>query len=204
MKNEQEYIKDLSEIRSMMERSSKFLSLTGWSGIMAGIYALAGAYFAFEISGGFPYRSLDNRAFSSNMLSLVLLGILVLVLAVGTAIFLSFRKAQKEGEKLWNPVARRLLSSMAIPLVAGGILILLLLFKGFFALAAPLSLIFYGLSLVNAGKFSYSELQSLGIFQIILGLLGMWFLSYSLYFWALGFGFMHIIYGVFMQQKYGK
>ncbi|MGB7785331.1 MAG: hypothetical protein WBL27_04445 [Salinimicrobium sp.] len=208
MKNEQEYIKDISEIRSMMERSTRFLSLTGWAGIMAGIYALAGTYIAYLLyysqPEGFLYSSFERQEVTANMLSLVSLGTLILVLAVGTAVYLSYRKARKNGQPLWNPVARRLVSSMAIPLVAGGILILLLMFQGFIGLAAPLSLIFYGLALVNAGRFTFDELRSLGITQVVLGLLSSWFIGYALLLWGLGFGLMHIAYGIYMQQKYDK
>lgn len=204
MKNEQEYIKDISEIRSMMERSTKFLSLTGWSGIMAGIYALAGAFVAYRLFGtnGLLSRGLVRLELSQEMLSLILLGLVILFLAVGTAILLSYKKARKNRQALWNPVARRLVGSMAVPLVSGGILILLLLLKGFFGLTAPLTLIFYGLALVNAARFSFSELKSLGLTQVVLGLLACWFLSYSLLFWAVGFGLMHIAYGIYMHQKY--
>lgn len=208
MKNEQEYIKDITEIRSMMERSTRFLSLTGWAGIMAGIYALAGAYAAYFLFysevGAVGYSSYERREITGEIWSLVLLGVLVLCCAVGTAAYLSFRKAKKTGQPVWNPVARRLVSSMAIPLVSGGVLIVILMFKGFFGLAAPLTLIFYGLSLVNAGRFTFDELRSLGIIQVVLGLLSTWFISYSLLLWAIGFGLMHIAYGIYMQQKYDK
>ncbi|MGB7842548.1 MAG: hypothetical protein WBL21_07145, partial [Salinimicrobium sp.] len=124
MKNEQEYARDISEIRSMMERSTKFLSLTGWSGIMAGIYALIGALAAFTLFGtsGLLHKGLERQEFSMELFSLVMLGILILFLAIGTAVFLSYRKARRNRQTLWNPVARRLVSSMAIPLFTGGIL----------------------------------------------------------------------------------
>ena len=206
MKNEQEYIEDISQIRSMMERSTKFLSLTGWSGIMAGIYALIGAFAAFVLFGtnGLLHHGFEKQEFSIELFSLVMLGILILFLAIGTAIFLSYRKAKKNRQALWNPVARRLVNSMAIPLVTGGILVLILLFKGFFGLSAPITLIFYGLALVNAARFSFSELKSLGLIQVLLGLISSWFLGYSLIFWAIGFGLMHIAYGIYMHQKYEK
>lgn len=209
MKTEQEYIKDLSEIRLMMERSTKFLSLSGLSGIMAGIYALAGAYVAYHFfyneSENAVYTSLLSRQeISGNVLSLILLGVLVLVLAVGTAVFLSSRKAAKNNEELWNPAARRLVTNMAVPLFTGGIFILILISKGIFALIAPLTLIFYGIALFNASKFTFNELRYLGITQIVLGLISSWFIAYSLFFWAIGFGLMHIAYGIYMHQKYEK
>jgi predicted lysophospholipase L1 biosynthesis ABC-type transport system permease subunit len=207
MKSEQEYIRDLSEIRSMMERSTRFLSLTGWSGIMAGVYALAGAYIAYRsFYQKFGAEVFDSGKFIVNehILDLVLLAVAVLVLAIGTAIFLSQRKSIKTGERLWNAAARRLIINMAIPLVTGGIFILILLSKSLFVFAAPSSLIFYGLALLNASKFTFEELRSLGIIQVVLGLLAAFFIDHAILFWALGFGCMHIIYGIYMHLKYEK
>lgn len=207
MKKEQDYIKDITEIRSMMERSSKFLSLTGFSGVMAGIYALVGAYLVYEF---FYSNTVENfftsmeGEFTGNLWNLIGLALLILVLALGTAIFFSYRKANKNGERIWNATARRLVTNMAIPLVAGGLLILLLLAKGYFGLVLPVSLIFYGLALANAGKFTFEEMKSLGIIQVILGLLAAYYMEYSLLFWAFGFGLMHILYGIYMHLKYEK
>lgn len=208
MKKEQDYIKDITEIRSMMERSTRFLSLTGFSGVMAGIYALIGASLVYQFfyrnSATDFFTTLSGEEVDGSLWNLILLALGVLILAVGTAGFFSYRKAGKNGEKLWNASARRLVVNMAIPLVAGGLLILVFLIKGLFGLIIPVSLIFYGLALANAGKFTFEELNSLGIIQIFLGLLAAYFMQYSLLFWALGFGVMHILYGIYMHLKYEK
>lgn len=208
MKREQDYIKDITEIRSMMERSTKFLSLTGLSGVMAGVYALIGAYLVYELfyrnSGSRFFTTLTGGEVSGSLSTMILLALVVLFLAVSTAIYFSFRKARKNGEKLWNATARRLVLNMAIPLVAGGLLILVFLAKGLFGLIIPMTLIFYGLALANAGKFTFEEMKSLGIIQIFLGLLAAYFMEYSLLFWAFGFGLMHILYGIYMHLKYEK
>lgn len=205
MKTEQEYIKDLSEIRTMMERSTKFLSLTGWSGILAGIYAILGTFVAYLLfEPGILFSGFTSQQITSNILLLILLGVAVLLLAITTAIWLSYRKAARNQEKLWNPVARRLVINMAIPLFTGGFLILLFISKGLVSFIIPFSLIFYGLALTNASKFTFSELRSLGIVEIGLGLLSTYFIQYSLMIWAVGFGLMHIAYGIYMHQKYEK
>ncbi|GGB87598.1 hypothetical protein [Dyadobacter sediminis] len=208
MKTEQEYIRDLTEIRSMMERSTKFLSLTGWSGIMAGIYALIGAYIAFQL---LDFNGHDVALYNRNIQQLpangpelVILALTILLLAVGTAVFLSYRKSRQRGEQLWNAAARRMVINMAIPLFAGGCFILILFSKGILDLIAPSMLIFYGLALLNAGKFTFGEMRDLGIIQIILGLAAAYFTMYGLVFWAVGFGLMHIGYGIYMHVKYEK
>ena len=208
MGEQKDYSKDIAEIRSMMERSSKFLSLAGWAGIMAGIYALVGAYIAKYVfnfnsdekdSGGMQSGNL-----SPDLLQVIFLAIIILILAIGTAIFLSYRKSNRRKEQLWNPTAKRMLVNMAIPLVAGGLLILILISKGLISLIAPLTLLFYGLALYSASKFTYEEVRSLGLIQIGLGLIGAYFVEYGLLLWALGFGVFHIIYGIYMHYKYER
>lgn len=201
MKEEKDYIKDIAEIRSMMERSSKFLSLSGWAGIMAGLYAFAGAYLTYSTFGFNP----DELFYTSpNVSKVVGLGIGILVLALATAIFFSKRKADGNGESIWNATSRRLLSSMAIPLATGGVLIILLLAKGLVGLAAPLMLLFYGLALVNAGHFTIPEVKIMGFVQILLGLLSAWYIEYGLLLWAVGFGAVHMIYGIYMYFSYER
>ncbi|GAB2530050.1 hypothetical protein [Spirosoma aerophilum] len=208
MKEDQDYIRNIAEIRSMMERSSKFLSLSGWAGIMAGLYALAGAYLAHTLFNFNPTESVYDLAragwASSGLLNVILLATLVLLLAIGTAIILSARKANKRGETLWNATSRRLMINMAVPLIAGGLLILVFIAKGLIAFIAPFSLLFYGLALYNASKFTYEEVKSLGLIQMGLGLIGAYFVDYGLLLWALGFGVFHIIYGIYMHYRYER
>jgi hypothetical protein len=208
MKEDQDYIRNIAEIRSMMERSSKFLSLSGWAGIMAGMYALAGAYLAHTLFDFNPaelvYDPAQAGSLPSSLLNVILLAMLVLLLAIGTAIILSARKANKRGETLWNATSRRLMINMAVPLSAGGLLILVFISKGLMAFIAPFTLVFYGLALYNASKFTYEEVKSLGLIQIGLGLVGAYFVDYGLLLWALGFGVFHIIYGIYMHYRYER
>src|SRR5687767_590303 len=115
MKKEQDYIRDITEIRSMMERSSKFLSLSGWAGIMAGIYALAGAYVAYAVFHFNPDQIFaSGNATTGNPTSLsadvILLAVTVFVLALATAVYLSNKNAAARGEKIWNASSRQLLA----------------------------------------------------------------------------------------------
>jgi len=199
MKEEQDYIQDIAEIRSMMERSTKFLSLSGWAGVMAGIYALAGAWIAYHFYSFNPNKIVYT---SPDLSRVIFLAVLVLILAIGTAVFLSWKKAHKRGEKIWNATSRRLLINMTIPLLAGGFLIFILLAKGFVGLLAPLTLLFYGLAVYNASNFTYGEMKFLGLIQIGLGLISSYFIVYGLLLWALGFGVVHIFYGTYMHFKY--
>lgn len=204
MKEDQDYIKDIAEMRSMMERSSRFLSISGLAGLTAGIYALAGAIIAYTLfdfnPGALTY---DIKAYP-NLPQLIILATVVLVLATGTAAMLSYRKANKRGESIWNNTSRRVLVNMAVPLVTGGVFILILLAKGIIGLAAPCMLIFYGLALFNASKFMYEEMRTLGLIQTALGLISTYFVEYGLIFWAAGFGVVNIIYGIYLHYRYER
>lgn len=208
MKPEQDYIRDIAEIRSMMERSSKFLSLSGWAGIMAGIYALSGAYIAYAYFNFNPgdsiYGTINSGRLPSDFLKVIFLAVIVLILAVGTVILLSDRKAAKRGEKLWNATAKRLVINMAVPLILGGLLVLILIAKGLIGFVAPFTLLFYGLALYAAGQFTYEEVKSLGLIVIGLGLISSYFVEYGLVCWAIGFGVFHIIYGIYMHFRYER
>lgn len=208
MKEEKDYIKDISEIRSMMERSSRFLSLSGLSGVMAGIYALAGVLVAYLVFGFNPdsvtYTITSESDSPANISNVIFVALVILVLALGTVIYLSRRNAGKRGEKIWSATTRRLLANMMVPLSAGGILIVILIMNNLAGLAAPVSMIFYGLALFTASKMTFEEVKLMGVIQIILGILAASFIQYSLIIWALGFGVVNIVYGIFMHYKYER
>lgn len=204
MNKETDYLKDIGEIKDIMNRSSRFISLSGLSGVMAGIYALVGACIAYEFfynpGGEYPYQTYVRSG--NNTLGIIVIAATILLLSVITGILLTTRKARKKGLKVWDLQAKRMLINLAIPLFTGGVLCLILLFRAQFEYIAALTLIFYGLSLVNASRYTLNEIRGLGIIQIILGLLAAVFIGYELWFWATGFGLFHIIYGIYMHQKY--
>ncbi len=208
MKEERDYIRDITEMRSMMERSSKFKWVSGWAGILAGIFSLAGAFIAYKFYDFNPGQvGNDNRGseiLPSDLRDLIFLAIMVFVLAACSAVFLSYRKAENSGLKLWNPTSKRLLINMLVPFIAGGILCIILILKGMIGFVAPFTLLFYGLALYNAGKYTYEEVRILGLIEIGLGLIGAYFVEYGLWIWALGFGVVHIIYGIYMHYRYER
>ena len=168
MKEEHDYSRDISEIRSMMERSSKFLSLSGWAGILAGLYALIGAWIAYAV---FDFYPTDLIYTSPNLPQVIMLAVGILVLALASAIADPRRKAHNRGESIWNATSKRLLWAMAVPLFSGGLLIIILMSYELIGLVTPLTLIFYGLALCNAGQFTIKEVRFLGYAQLFLGLL---------------------------------
>ncbi|MDH4472997.1 MAG: hypothetical protein QE487_10360 [Fluviicola sp.] len=199
---DQRYIDQLKDIRNIMDRSSRFLSLSGLSGVLAGVYAICGAIAVHFIiqHRSYLYITLESKEFRQ----IVAIAFAVIVLSLSTGVILSSRKAKKRGEKIWNKSSQRMLINLFIPLTTGGIFGILLLKEEHYGLIAPVTLIFYGLALVNASKYTFETLRSLGIAFVILGLVNTGFPGYGLYFWALGFGVLHILYGTIMYLKFDR
>lgn len=210
MKNSEKHLQDLNEIRQLMERSTKFLSLSGWAGILAGTLAILGTVAAFMYldSRAISYEALltmhRGDTASAPVVFLIADAMIVLVLALSGAVFFSYRKATKSGEKIWSSVTKRLLFQLAIPLVTGGIMVLILVWQGHVQLVAPFTLVFYGLALVNAGKYTTREIVWLGIAEITTGLTATVWSQHGLWFWGAGFGIYHIIYGITLYHKYDR
>jgi len=209
---EEKEIKDeLASIRSLMERSSKFISLSGLSGILAGIYALIGAVAAYYLittntSRVYPYHgyySFDHL-FNSLVGQLLIIAIVVFVASVGTGIILTNRKAKIKEQAIWGSTSKALLFNMATPLIAGGLLMFIFLVHGYYGIVGPSSLVFYGLALVGAGNFTFTMVKYLGLCEIAIGLIAACLPGYGLLFWAIGFGLLHIIYGSMMYFKYDR
>ena len=200
--SQEDYLRDISEIKNLMSKSSKFISLSGLSGILAGIYALIGAGYAYWY---FTKDIIDYVILDENALRIIIIDLLFVgILSVGTAIFLTTRKAKKNDEKIWDPLTRRLLLNFIVPLAAGGIYIIIILNQQRYGQTAALMLLFYGLALFNASKYTLGDVKYLGLTQIFLGLLCAIFPGFGFWFWVIGFGFMHILYGAVMYFKYDR
>lgn len=200
------HIEALNDIRTMMRKSSRFLSLSGLSGIFAGVYALGG-YFAakgfIQQNWGSEYHDLKANGML-NYGFFISDAIIVLGLSLLTAYLFSARKAKKNNSKLLDHTAWQLIWQMAVPLITGGLLSLALLTLGKVAFIAPIMLCFYGSALFAASRMTYDDVKYLGIAQIILGIISAFDLGNGLLYWALGFGVMHIIYGTLMWWKYER
>ena len=204
---EKDYLQDISEIRSIMEKSSRFISLSGLSGILAGVYALIGAFIAHKLvytSETVIYTQLVVRDVRGNLVSLIVIALSILVLTIGTGIYLTKRKASKDGVKSWDKTTKRLLINLFIPLIVGGILVVIFYQQGLIGMIAPVTLIFYGVGLINASHYTYRDIRFLGISEVILGLIASAVIGYGLLIWAIGFGVLHIIYGAMMYFKYER
>jgi hypothetical protein len=191
----------------MMERSVKFISLSGLAGVLAGVYALCGAAAAYLVAH-YPVSPFRYRIYSVRegdvMIKLLVIALAVLIVSLITGIYLSNQKARKHGVQLWNSATKQVLVNLGIPLVSGGAFILIMLATGHFGLAAPACLIFYGLALIQGSNNMFEEIRYLGYCEILLGLISAALPGYGLIFWAIGFGVLHIVYGLIMYNKYDR
>ncbi|MBL7718719.1 MAG: hypothetical protein JNL72_07780 [Flavipsychrobacter sp.] len=194
--DKQSSLETLREIHTIMDRSARFISLSGWSGVWAGAAALAGAAVAYGwITEGAGYTATNYQPY-------VWLALGVLAVALVGGYFFTARKAKADGRPMWNNATRQLVLQMAIPLAAGGLFSLVFLAKNDVEYVAPACLVFYGLALINGSKYTLSDIKYLGVLQVFLGATNLLMPGWGLYFWATGFGGLHILYGIFMWNKY--
>ena len=120
------YLQDISEIKTMMNKSSRFLSISGLSGILAGIYALIGAYIGYHIIYANNIVTIDGYRTliitEERLMTIFIVAMTVVAMSIFTGIILSVLKAKKQNESMWDSTSKRLVINFMIPLVAGGIL----------------------------------------------------------------------------------
>ena len=210
--NQNEHLDALKDIRSIMDRSSRFISLSGLSGVFIGFYALIGAYAAYyyldlKISNSnyYHYAFTEEGSYNKSFLSFFILDAgTVLLASLLTAYLLTSRKAKKTSQKLLDKTAFRMAINLFIPLVSGGVFCLILLSHMQVGLIAPCMLLFYGLALINASKYTLDDIRYLGMCEIVLGLISAYYIGFGLLFWSIGFGILHIIYGAVLYNKYER
>jgi hypothetical protein len=208
----EKYLKDIKEIKSLMNKSTRFISLSGMSGVMAGIYALIGSvigYFIIQNAFRNGYTETLDRLFTTPWgqnpsFQILVVAAAVMFMAVVTAYFLTKAKATKHKQKIWTKQSIRLVVTFMVPLNIGAVFTLALLQNNLIGLVAPAMLVFYGLACMNAAHYTLGTVKYLGLSCAILGLINTQFIGYGLYFWAAGFGLCHIIYGAVMYYKYDR
>lgn len=201
----QKHQEDLAHIRSMMERSSRFISLSGLSGVFAGLSALIGGLYTYMLleNHGIGYYRGQDVVLPENLVShLIVTALVVLLFALTFGIFFTMRKSKKYNLPIWTSATKNMLFNLAVPLAVGGIFCLALVFHGIYGLIAPATLIFYGLAVINAEKYTFSDIKYLGFSELVLGCISLFYIGYGLIFWIIGFGILHIVYGLVMFKKY--
>ncbi|WP_250419026.1 MULTISPECIES: hypothetical protein [Pontibacter] len=207
MNQQQDQLATLHEIRNIMDRSSRFISLSGLSGIAAGVSALLGAAVVkwYLVTHNINYNQTLGRGLTNdNLLFLVAVAAFVFILALCTATYFTARNAKKNSHRVWDSKTERMLVNLFIPIAAGGAFCAILIYHDLLYLVAPVMLIFYGCGLLNASKYTLSDIRYLGLLEIIIGLVASFFVGYGLFAWTLGFGVLHIVYGALVYFKYER
>ncbi len=202
-----DYLAHLSAIKGIIEDRTKFKALSGLSGVIAGVFALVGALIAHRIIYGSPtvvYQDIRYYDYSAQVNQLLVLALATLIGAITTGIYFSARNARQKGTKLWTQAAVKVAVNLSIPLLTGGVFVLVMLWRGYFGVVAPACLIFYGLALINAANYTFSDIKALGFAMLGTSFAALLYPGYGLYFWAFGFGVLHILYGTIMYFKYEK
>ena len=207
--------KDISLIKNLMEKSSKFSNLSGYAIATTGLLALLGAVFVYfdlgiSISEKYiSYAELINQTGNANSIYtkiklLVIIASLILLTSLLILYVTAKLKSERHDINLFNSSFSRALKSLFIPVLSGGIFCGFLILHKMYGLVAPATLIFYGLGLISASKYSYNELELLGYLELLLGTIASYYMGSGLLFWMIGFGIGHIVLGVFIHYKYDK
>jgi hypothetical protein len=218
MANQNQSIETLQEIKEMMNRSSRFISLSGLSGVAAGLCALTGAWFAYGVINSGSSMKNRSGAIRDYVLTdagiptlrdfmgdrLFLIALFTFLSAFVLAFLFTYIRSRKQNIPVWGTSARRLMWNVLLPMMVGGVFLLKLIEAGIVGLIAPGCLIFYGLALINGSKFTLGEIRYLGYIIVLLGIINCWFPGYGLFFWAAGFGVCHIVYGIVMWNRYER
>jgi hypothetical protein len=198
---------ELADIKSMMEQSTRFLSLSGLSGILTGIYALIASALAYYWIY-YPQIPVENQFHevyhNGKITHLMLMGLALLTLTIATSWAFSRQKSKRNAHPLWTPASKRFVQALAIPVLSGGMFCIALIHEGQLILAFPAMLLFYGTGLLNASSFTLNNLKYLGYGQLILGVIAGFVPEWGFALWTLGFGVFHIIYGSMIYTRYER
>ncbi len=200
----------LQEIRSIMDKSARFVSLSGMSGIWAGAVGLVGAYIASNWLRKPEYMNIGKAtegsidSFDSVTMRLMWLGVAVFVVAIAGAFYFTYRKAKKHNQSIFNNASRQMVMSAFFPLLAGGVFCVSFIYNGCGMFVGPACLVFYGLALISGSRHTLSDIRYLGMLNVALGCCNLFYPGFGLYFWAAGFGLLNLLYGAMMWSKYDK
>ncbi len=197
---------ELNEIRRIMERSTSFISLSGLSGISAGIVGILTYFFVYSRTN-YLFEENPNFATTTEGLSYLLkLLIPTACASLATAflfvLYFSARNAKANNQPLWNKSSKQLVANLFIPLIAGGAFCISLLVHSYLDMLAPTMVVFYGLALLNASKYTLEEIRWLGITEICIGLIACFYTELGPWAWLFGFGILNCICGVVMYFKH--
>jgi len=180
---------NLRYIRETMERSSSFTGISGWGQVAIGVTALAAAVLAAQQA---TVKSWLAVWFVEAMFSLLIAG------------WSMDRKARAAGLPLFSGPGRKVAFSLSPPLLAGALLTAVLYRAGSTNSIPGMWLLLYGTGVVTGGMFSVPVVPVMGLCFMTLGAAALFAPAFlANWFLALGFGILHITFGVIIARRYG-
>ena len=182
-------LSNLRYIREAMERAGAFTSIPGWGGVAVGITAIAATVIAQPYAG-------TRRWLLIWLAEAVVAGII--------ASATMFRKASRANVSFRGGPARRFFSSYFAPIAAGAALTYLLGREGLYAVLPAVWLLLYGASFISSGAYSIPVVPVMGICYMLLGVAACFVpVSAANVLLGLGFGGLHVIFGIMIARRYG-
>lgn len=180
---------NLRYIRQTMERGATFTSIPGLGGALMGAVALVA-------SGVAATQSSPDRWLATWLVAAAVAAMIGFVAMVG--------KARRAGAPLTGANARRFAMGMAAPFVAGAAITYQLWAVGMFAVMAPSWLLLYGAGVLTGGIVSVPIVRAIGVCFMALGMAAIltppeWGNGWL----AIGFGGLHVGFGLYIARNYG-
>ena len=180
---------NLRFIRETMERSKVFTSVPGYGGALMGATAIGAAIVA------------HHQPLIGNWL---IVWLVEAALAFAVGLFALWQKSKNSGESLVSVPARKFASAFAPPIIAGVVLTALFYYRGFFEFLPCAWLTLYGTAVVTGGAYSVRIVPVVGWIFVALGAVAAFApASWGNVLMALGFGVLHIVFGLIVARRYG-
>lgn len=188
---------NLRVIRGLMERSTKYSTFSGLSGILAGLASVSGCAVTRLLS----LHPMSARQFNASFLTT---WALVVVFAIGMDYLLTKRRAARVGKHILSRLGKQMFTASVPGLATGAMLSLFLLRHGLLTAVYPLWMLSYGVAVCAVGVFSQREVSVLGFAFLVAGAVTLLLPGYlGLVMMAVTFGGFHVAYGLYMSSKDG-
>jgi hypothetical protein len=180
---------NLRYIRETMERAGAFTAVPGWGGVAMGVTAIGAAWIAS--------RATSNHAWLTTWLVEAVLGTVIASVTM-------YWKAKREHGSLLSGPGRKFALAFTPPVLLGGVLTLALVQQGASALVPALWLLCYGCAVVTGGALSVPVVPVMGFCFMLTGLAALWTgAAWRDAMLGLGFGGLHIVFGLIIARRYG-
>jgi len=186
--------RDLARIRVLMERAGRYSHLSGFSAILAGLLAVAGAVACKALEANFNYPG--------HARTLGLVWGSVLALAAAQHLGFTLVHARRSAEPVWSPLVQQVLVAVLPAFFVGAAITGYGLQTGQLDLLPPIWMLAYGSSLAGLGLYAGGRFQVVGALFLLLGAAGLWWWKeYGLRLMLASFGGLHVLLGAWMLWK---